>query len=118
MAQTLTIVDFLVYNNEDWSDPFVLGEEDARFDLTGGELRMDIRTSADSDQVVLSVSSEDGTIDITDALNGVFQFAVPMTTMVEVNPGTYKHDLLFISPGQAVKRLFGGKIKVADGVTL
>lgn len=84
--------------------------------LTSYTAKMQLRTTADSDTVVLELSTENGGISL-DELNGIITLFVSADDMAAVSPGSYKYDLEMTSGGGIVQKILKGKIKILAEVT-
>lgn len=85
-------------------------------DLTGYTARMQLRTSADSDTVVLELTTENGGITLGGTA-GTIELLVSATDMAAVEAGSYKYDLEMIAGDGTVRKILRGKIKVIAEVT-
>jgi hypothetical protein len=72
--------------------------------LTGASIKADFRRSIDS-PVVLSFSSTNGSIIVTDASGGIIQFP---PRLIKIPPGKYFYDLQVTYPTGVVKTYFSG----------
>lgn len=83
-------------------------------DLTGYTARMQLRTSVDSVDVVIELTTGNGRITIT--LPNQIDVEISAEDTALIDPGSYKYDLEMIA-GTDVHKLLRGKIKVIAEVT-
>jgi hypothetical protein len=118
LASPVTI-DITGYSNEDIDRQFTLRAGDAQssapFNLTGVTFEAEIRDQTNA--LVLRMTTENGGIVITDAVNGVFKFHIDQGAVVPGPKQSLKYDLLMASGGE-FRRLWGGAVKIAPGVTV
>lgn len=84
-------------------------------DLSGYTAVAQLRASADSEDVVLEMTTDDDTI-VLGGVDGTITFNVSAVDMAAVPAGSYKYDLEMVS-GDTVKKLLYGKFKVLAEVT-
>lgn len=115
-----------VAKNEDWRvkykyqvDYTVSGEPTniQDFDLTGYSIRLQIRKTEADNTAVVTVSTDDGTIIITDPAGGEFQIIIPRDRLRRLHAGDYVSDLVTIDTDGYIDRLWEGKCTVVEGTT-
>lgn len=87
------------------------------FDITAKTISIEVRACPGAD-VVVSASTTDGRIVITDGANGVFVITIPANIMAEIDPISYVYDILLISSASDRIRLVEGAFTVAPRVTV
>jgi hypothetical protein len=88
--------------------------------LAGSTLTLEVRPTAASAQLLLTVGSAapNTGITITNAPLGLFQIVLPMATLQNLTPGQqYVHDLLRLRPDGYTERMWTGTLSVDGGVT-
>lgn len=107
-----------VAKNFDWVQAFILQAGDLPVDLTGSVLRMIIRKHDTDHEALVSVTSEDGTIEITDPLAGAFTVLISRDKLKRLYPGNYVSDLVRLRPDGFQERLWDATpVAVVEGVT-
>lgn len=89
-------------------------------DLTGWKARMQVRSSISASSVLLSLTTENGGIELGDELGTIrLVLSAEQTAAITWSEGVY--DLELINPdatnGDFVKRFLSGKVNVSKGVT-
>lgn len=89
-------------------------------DLTGWKARMQVRQSISAPTVLLNLTTENGGIELGDALGTVrLKLSAEQTSALVWSEGVY--DLELINPdsinGDFVKRFLSGKVNISKGVT-
>ncbi len=86
--------------------------------FTGYTARMQVRPSVDSDTVILSLTTENGRIELGDT-DGSIALYVPDTVMIEIPEGIYVYDLELVAPSSSlyVYKLLQGNFAVRSEVT-
>lgn len=105
------------YNNADWVQSFTITAGGSPVDLTGKTLRMSWRAEAKAASALLTASTTDGTITITDGPAGKFLLSVPYAQTAGVPAGNHYWDLLDILSPTSRTRLAGGRFLVREGIT-
>ncbi|MGH6872925.1 MAG: hypothetical protein ACREHE_15605 [Rhizomicrobium sp.] len=118
---TATTIDITGYDNEDIDRVFTLKSGSANsstpYDLTDVEFEADIRDQKNALVLRLTSAGDDGGIVITDAPNGVFQFHIAQGAIAYQANRSLRYDLLMLSGGET-RRLWGGNVRVTQGVTV
>lgn len=104
-----------ITDNADWAIPLVFTDDvtGAAWDFTGDAFKMEVRQTAGSETLSLSLTTANGRIDSTSPENGYITLIVPKGT---IDPGVYVYDLIRVT-GEAQEYLIGGKLTILDGVT-
>lgn len=89
-------------------------DDDTPVDLTGATARMQLRSSVNSPQVVLELTSEDG-IAVDPAGKLTIQVAAPMTALMPAGLGVYDLEVSF--PSEVVQTVIRGSYIVTPEVT-
>lgn len=112
---------FSLANNADWRCylQFVLASNPSEsLDLTGIAFSMQVRPAVGNAEVVLDISTGDGTL-VNGGTNGMLSWAVPLSALATLPPGNYVADLIATGDGQTIN-LFEtapAQINVIQGVT-
>lgn len=85
-------------------------------DLTGYTARMQIRPTKMSEDIILSLTTENGRIVLGDD-EGTINLSVSASITASLTPDKYFYDIELVSPGGVVVRLLKGSIKVNAEVT-
>ena len=86
-------------------------------DLTGYEVRMQVRKRVASTTTLLDLNTSEGHIVITDAVNGEVQITIPAAETAAFTWFSGTYDLEIESAGGFVRRLLYGSVKVTKEVT-
>lgn len=84
--------------------------------ITNYTARMQVRFTPLSEDIILSLTTENGRIVLGGSL-GTINLTVPATTMSSVAPGKYFYDLELVSSSGVVVRLLKGFFKIDAEVT-
>ena len=112
-----------IARNDDWIVPFVYASISADgtqvpIDLTGSVLTMDFRALDTDHEVLLRVTTTDGSITINDAVNGEFTILITVEALqLLLAPGDYVSDLVRLMPNGLQERLLDCAVTVVEGVT-
>jgi hypothetical protein len=112
-----------IATNDDWVVPFIYATQNADgsagppIDLTGSTLMMEIRHQVQDHEVVVTLTSPDNGIIITNAVAGAFTIVIPRDTLEQLEPGSYVSDLVRLMPNGFQERLLDCAVTVAEGVT-
>jgi len=113
---------FILNNNADWIQPFVLNSYDpstnlrSSFDLTGCTLKMTIIGPSSGHPSQL-ISTSNGYITITNAATGAFTIHVPAPTMWNLPAATYVGDMLIFQSNGDVLLAFSCELTIEAGDT-
>lgn len=86
------------------------------FNLTNFTARMQVRSTAESSNVELELTTANSRIVLGGAA-GTIQLTVPAVTTAALTPGLYVYDLELVSGGGEVTRLIEGNFNVKAEVT-
>jgi hypothetical protein len=118
MTVSTVELDFALANNESWENQFTLNAGgDAGDIVTGSKVHMQMRSAADSLNVALDASVDNGLLIVNDAAGGLVTLDVTAKQMRSIVAGSYVYDLLVERPTGRVYRLFVGTVSLAQGVT-
>jgi hypothetical protein len=112
-----------IAKNEDWVVPFVYGttsEDGLTFtpiDLTGSEIKLEIRKHEPDHEAVVSVSSPDDGIIFNDAAGGEFTVVIVRDKLIRLAPGEYVADMVRLMTSGYQERLWEGSVTVVEGTT-
>ena len=108
-------VNFRIANNEDLRQVFrVTDSAGVAVNLTGATMSMSIETPPTVD--VVSATTANGRIVLTDPTGGYFTLAVPVSVISALAAGIYNHDLVAVIAG-ATMRLWTGTLHLSRGIT-
>ena len=114
-------VDFAIALNCTWADGFQFGDPaDTSWNLTGKTFGMSVKGSENDTTPLLSMTTANGRIVITDAVARVIFFNVNPTDLSNaLVPGDYVYDLIMSSPGSppVLVPMFRGTVCVQSGIT-
>src|SRR6516164_4051755 len=111
MAATVNIE---AYSDADLTQVFVYKAGGVAVDLTSNTLRMGIRRNAAGLFEDLLLTTENGGLTITDAVNGVFTLTIVDDQLLLLS-GTYQHSLVRITPAGLRLLIWTGQIVVNVG---
>jgi len=108
--------------NDDWIVPFLYASVNTDssttpIDLTGSDLMMEIRHLDVDHEVVMTSTTVDGGIVITDAVGGAFTIIFTRDQLSQVVPGDYVADLVRLMTNGYQERLIDATVTVVEGVT-
>ncbi len=106
-----------VSNREDWTFTIELTDPSTgdAFDLTDATISLAIREHG-CDTARITGSTDDGIITITSpATGGIFQIAIPVTTIKCLSPGSYDIGIT-VTSNDVTRQLIAGELPVIDGV--
>lgn len=104
------------YTNENWEEGFELLDANGDpVDLTGADLRLQVRASADASTPLLSLTVGAG-ITLTVPTEGLFLVSVQKATMEAIPPGLYPFDVVEVTGADWI-RYGGGELEIGQGVT-
>jgi|SRR5215472_5444514 len=114
-----------IAKNDDWivsflySTPNPDGTPGPAIDITGSELKMEIREHDSDNEALLWVDSRPGNgIIITDSMGGAFTIVLDREAKLSrLYPGSYVTDLVRLRPDGYQERLFEGTANVVEGTT-
>lgn len=116
-----TNIDLSFYENEDADRSFTLKSGNATsavaYDLTGVEFFSQIRDQKGALVLALSTGDEGG-ITITDAPNGKFALHISQGSIPYSANRSLRYDLLMHDANGETRRLFGGSVRVSQGVSV
>ena len=108
--------------NDDWIVPFLYASVNTDssttpIDLTGSDLMMEVRHLDVDHEVVMTSTTVDGGIVITDAVGGAFTIIFTRDQLSQVVPGDYVADLVRLMTNGYQERLIDATVTVVEGVT-
>lgn len=112
-------IDLTIYQGSTFSQAFQwkTGNPPTPVNLTGYTARMQIREKLTSPTPIITLTTENGGIVITDAENGSFSLEISATDTAALSFKSAVYDLEFISPSGFVRRLFEGGVTLSPEVT-
>jgi hypothetical protein len=107
-----------IAKNEDWIVPFVYREPSGTpINLAGSTLKLEIRRQESDHEALVSISSPQNGITITNAAQGEFTILINRTLLARVAPGNYVTDLVRLMPTGLQERIWEGAAVVVEGTT-
>jgi hypothetical protein len=112
--------------NEDWKvaltyqvDYSVSGDPPnvQALDITGSSFLMQIRKVEDDPTALVSVSTGDGGIVITNGFGGQFEITISIAKAARLEPGNYVADLVRTDPNGFTERVWEGECIVVEGTS-
>jgi hypothetical protein len=110
--------------NEDWVVPFIYGSLNADgtitpIDLTGSELKLEIRVNETDHEAMVSVFSPDHGINFwsTGPTSGGFTIAITRDLLARLYPGAFAIDFVRLLPNGYQERIWAGTATVVEGTT-
>ena len=93
-----------------WKD-----SDSVAIDITGYTAKMEVR-SGPGTVIILTLTTENSRISISDPTNGIFFITVTAADMAPLVPGNYKYDLVMIN-GAVSTRLIQGAFIIDPEIT-
>jgi hypothetical protein len=89
------------------------------YNIAGYTARMQVRTAANANSVIVSLTTENSRIAVGNTANtaGQVTLTIDANTTANLTPGLYVYDLELVSGGGVVTRLIEGNFKVKAEVT-
>jgi hypothetical protein len=108
-----------IAKNWDWVQGFIIEDETtAPIDLTDSTLTLMIRKFDTDHTALVTVTTDDGSIEITDAINGAFTIIITRDKLARLYVGQYVADLVRYRPDGFTERLWDASpVEVFEGVT-
>ena len=110
--------------NDDWIVPFLYASLNADgsytpIDLTGSEIKLEIRVNETDHEALVSVFSPDHGINFwsTGPVSGGFTIAITRDLLARLYPGAFTIDLVRLQPSGYQERIFAGTATVVEGTT-
>lgn len=112
-------IDLTVYQGSTFSRVFQWksGNPSVPVNLTGYTARMQIRERVNSPTSLISLTTENNRIVITNAPQGTFELRISDADTSSLNFKNAVYDLEFVSPTGFVRRLFEGSVTLSPEVT-
>jgi hypothetical protein len=111
----MAIVNITCENDADFIRGFIYQELDATpIDLTGNTMKMGIRYHASDVNELMLLTTENGGLTITDAVNGKFTVVITQAQLVQLQATGYEHSLVRMSGG-ATLRIWSGSLTINPG---
>lgn len=100
----MAIVNITVENDADFYRAFLYQYTDGSpIDLTGNTMKMGIRKRAEAAVEEMLLTTENGGIAITDAVNGAFTVHITQGQLVELPTGDHEHSLIRMTGGLSLR---------------
>lgn len=107
-------MDIVTKSGDTWNGLYLKYTKNGNpVDLSDAVITMQIRKISDASDYELKFSSEDGTIVITDPVNGLYQIPKIIISLV---PRQYFYDIQIVTPEETKTRL-EGKFTVTSDIT-
>jgi hypothetical protein len=111
----MAIVNITTQNDADFIRSFAYQTVDgAPIDLTGNKMRMGVRRRAEDVTEELLLTTENGGLEITDAVNGLFQVWITNEQLEALQLGDYEHSLIRLT-GVLQLRIWSGLLTINAG---
>jgi hypothetical protein len=114
---TATSYDFTFATNTPWTGRYQFTRDAVPVPMTGCSMKMQLRLTAASDDVAITISTDNGRFVILDGPSGVWEFNVSLIDALQVAANSYIYDLLITSAGGEVFAAITGQVLVSQGVT-
>jgi hypothetical protein len=113
----MPIVNITTESDHDFYRQFVYEQSDGTpIDLTGSVMWMTVRKHATDATAVFKVSTVEGDIVLTDAVNGTFTLRLSQELLLPIEPGEYVQALIRQPPGGMHLKVWSGTLIHAAGV--
>lgn len=111
--------DLTILQGANFALPVVYADAaNAPVNLSGFTIKMQVRPTKSSTQVLVELSTANGRVVITDAAAGKFRLALTAAETAALNPSTAGvYDILLTRPDGVVTRLLEGGVTISGGVT-
>jgi len=116
----MAIVNITAENDADFYRSFVYQTTDAvpvPINLTGNTMRMGVRHRASDAEEDLLLTTENGGLTITDAVNGRFTLWITNEQLLQLDLTTFDHSLIRIRPDGLRLRVWSGTLTVNAGAS-
>lgn len=112
-------IDLTIYQGSTFSQKFQwkTGSPPVPVNLTGYSARMQIREKLRSPTPIITLTTENGGIIITDPENGIFSLEISAEDTANLNFRSAVYDLEFVYPSGVVRRLIEGSVTLSPEVT-
>lgn len=102
-----------IWRNDTWSQIFTLTANNVPIVLTGSTITIQVRKTASSPDVLLSLSTTDSSI----AIGGVNYNQITLRKVVNLTAGSYVYDMNVTFPSGLVKTYVWGTFFVQEDIT-
>ena len=102
-----------IWRNDTWSQIFTLTANNVPIVLTGSTITIQVRKTASSPDVLLSLSTTDSSI----AIGGVNYNQITLRKVVNLTAGSYVYDMNVTFPSGLVKTSVWGTFFVQEDIT-
>src|SRR5437764_4770940 len=102
----MSVVDITCWNDSDFIRGFIYQTTDATpvpINLTGNTMRMGVRHRAEDATEEMLLTTENGGLAITDAINGKFSVTITAAQLLQLPLGSYEHSLVRVASGQHLR---------------
>ncbi len=111
-------VNIATQSDADYIRGFVYKMRDGTpIDLTGNAMRMGIRRHASDASEQMLLTTENGGLEITDAVNGRFTLEIEYGALRRLAPGDYAHSLIRIRDDGVRLRVWSGALSHKAGAS-
>ena len=108
-----TKINLNIYRGNTWSQTYSVFNDTTPVDLSGSTISIQVKSSADSAEPLLSLSTTDSTITIT----GDNDNQITLNKLVSIPAGKYVYDMRVSYPSNVVKTYTYGNFSVEQNVT-
>jgi hypothetical protein len=102
-----------IWRNDTWSQVFTISANSVAVNLTGCTIIIQVRKTASSSDVVLSLTSADTSI----VIGGVSSNQITLKKVVNIAAGSYVYDMNVTFPSGLVKTYVWGTFFVQEDIT-
>jgi hypothetical protein len=102
-----------IWRNDTWSQIFTLTANNVPIVLTGSTITIQVRKTASSPDVLLTLSTTDSSI----AIGGVNYNQITLSKVVNLTAGSYVYDMNVTFPSGLVKTYVWGTFFVQEDIT-
>lgn len=102
--------NLIIDQGSDFNMKLTFRQDGVNMDLTGYNVRAQIRQTKTSPAVTVSFTGL-----VVDAPNGVFMISLPASVSSSINPGNYFYDVEIY--GASITRVLEGKVTITPEVT-
>jgi hypothetical protein len=102
-----------IWRNDSWAQVFALLADETPIDLSGSTILIQVRPTATSSEVALTLSTANSSISI----GGVNRNQITLNKIVDVAAGAYVYDMNVTFPSGEVKTYLWGNFIVTEDIS-
>jgi len=95
---------------------YYVDADDNAIVITGATARMQVRRTVENEDVLIELSTEDGSI-VVDGANGGITLTITASDTEDLPSGEWVYDLFVTLPSNAIMRFLAGSFEVVERVT-